>query len=354
MKTLRRLLTSLLCFVLVVANGWLLNLEVMSMPTDHASPAANTQKPPANTQKPPDAPDNTISVTINDQEVVFADQLPVIIDGRTLVPVRGVFEALGFKVSWDDDTRTAVLTKYDYEVCISVGSNTFNTNGIDYTLDVPAQIINGRTMVPLRLPLESVGYKLDWLSTTHTITISPVAPSAPEQTSPPTTSESPRPNTVPQPPNTVPPPPNTVSPPPITVPQPPNTVPLPTYEFANINAILNGSPLKTYDSSFIRINNVTLVSLIMLAENLDVNIELIVETKTLVITRGGASSKTTVRIAIDDTAPTINGEVMSIYQPAIVTQEGRTYIPLHFIIEAFGGVVVWDENTQTETITLVT
>jgi hypothetical protein len=112
-----------------------------------------------------------ITVTINGQKVVFNDQEPVIVDGRTLVPVRGVFETLGFNVEWDNSTRTAILTKDGYIVNISIGSNNFTTNGTSHTLDVPAQIINGSTMLPIRAVLESVGYALNWDSATNTVVI---------------------------------------------------------------------------------------------------------------------------------------------------------------------------------------
>ena len=112
-----------------------------------------------------------INVTINEEHVIFADQEPVIIDGRTLVPVRGVFEHLGFVVSWDGDTQTAILVSNDYEVRITIDSYVFTSNGEEFMLDVPAQIINSRTMVPIRLPLESVGIEVDWDDATMTVIV---------------------------------------------------------------------------------------------------------------------------------------------------------------------------------------
>ena len=117
---------------------------------------------------------NEIIVTIDDQRVIFEGQSPVIVEGRTLVPVRGVFEMLGFDVEWEPTTRTAILTNESYEVRIQIGQAVFYTNGVAYQLDVPAQIIGGSTMVPLRLPLESVGYYLDWVGSTRTVLISSV------------------------------------------------------------------------------------------------------------------------------------------------------------------------------------
>jgi hypothetical protein len=114
---------------------------------------------------------NEISVTIEGERVDFADQHPAIVDGRTLVPVRGVFEHLGFAVEWNGDARTAILSYTDFEVIITLDSNVFTTNGISHNLEVPAQIINGRTMLPIRAVLESVGYNVSWNGTTRMVTI---------------------------------------------------------------------------------------------------------------------------------------------------------------------------------------
>ena len=153
MKLTRRLFTVAMCLTLVMAGGV----------TVFASDA--------------------ISVTIDGQAVAFADQTPVLVDGRTLVPVRGVFEQLGFEVDWNDAARQAILTSDDYTIVITIGSATFTTNGESHTLDVPAQLIGGRTMVPLRFPLESVGYYLDWDGGTRTVIVSstPIAASPPTQ-----------------------------------------------------------------------------------------------------------------------------------------------------------------------------
>ena len=114
---------------------------------------------------------NEIRVIIEGQEVIFPGQSPVIVDGRTLVPVRGVFEALGFEVDWDGETRQAILTSNNYIVVVTIENAAFTTNGVNHTLDVPAQIIGGSTMLPLRAVLESVGYELEWNEAARTITI---------------------------------------------------------------------------------------------------------------------------------------------------------------------------------------
>ena len=115
---------------------------------------------------------NDIRVTVNGEPVVFTGQTPVIVDGRTLVPVRGVFEHLGFEVDWNGEARQVTLTSDSHTVVLTIGSATFTTNNVNHTLDVPAQIIGGSAMLPIRAVLESVGYYLDWSAETQTVLIS--------------------------------------------------------------------------------------------------------------------------------------------------------------------------------------
>jgi len=112
-----------------------------------------------------------IRVTIDGRPVNFPDQPPVIIDGRTLVPIRGVFEDLGFGVWWEEDTQTATISEMYRHVTITIGSRTFITNDVIYMLDVPAQIINDRTMLPIRAVVESVGYSVEWDAANNTVVI---------------------------------------------------------------------------------------------------------------------------------------------------------------------------------------
>ena len=117
------------------------------------------------------ASNDVITVTIDGQAVAFPDQQPIMVNSRVLVPVGGVFEALGFTPSWNGTTRTATLTRDDYTVVLTVGSANFTINGVSHELDVPAQLISGRTMVPLGPILRGVGYELDWVGSTRTVVI---------------------------------------------------------------------------------------------------------------------------------------------------------------------------------------
>ena len=112
----------------------------------------------------------TITVMLDGQRIEFTDQQPVIIDGRTLVPVRGVFEQLGFEVSWNPETQQATLVG-ESTIVITVGNNMFMIDGSPGFFDVPAQTIGGRIMLPLRPALEGVGFILDWDAPSSTVII---------------------------------------------------------------------------------------------------------------------------------------------------------------------------------------
>ena len=114
----------------------------------------------------------TILVQIDGEKIAFGDQRPAMVDGRTLVPVRGVLEHVGFDVDWNPVSGQVTLTSDDYEVILTIDSANFITNGITHTLDVPAQIMEGRTMLPIRAVMESVGYYVGWDDGNRTVLIS--------------------------------------------------------------------------------------------------------------------------------------------------------------------------------------
>lgn len=97
----------------------------------------------------------------------------VIVDGRTMVPVRGVFEYMGYTVDWDDSTKTATLTNTKKETTITVTKDeeVFYVNGEAFTPEVPQQIVDGRFMLPLRAVGEAVNAKVGWIEEKKTATI---------------------------------------------------------------------------------------------------------------------------------------------------------------------------------------
>ena len=112
-------------------------------------------------------PNPGIKVLVNGVPVQF-DQPPVLENGRTLVPLRAIFEALGANVGWDDATQTVTATKNGIQISLQIGSTQMYVNGNVKTLDVPAKLINSRTLVPVRAVSEAFGCKVDWINDTQT------------------------------------------------------------------------------------------------------------------------------------------------------------------------------------------
>lgn len=112
----------------------------------------------------------SVRVFYNGNRLSF-DQPPIIQNNRTLVPLRTIFETMGAEVFWDEETQTVTSQKGDVTITLSIGSNVLVRNGVETVLDVPAQLYNGRTMVPLRVIAESFGCTVDWENDTQTVLI---------------------------------------------------------------------------------------------------------------------------------------------------------------------------------------
>ncbi|MCQ4863299.1 stalk domain-containing protein [Pseudoflavonifractor phocaeensis] len=79
-------------------------------------------------------------------------------EGRTLIPIRSFIEAVGGIVEWDGSTnQVTVILNPSNKVVFTVGNNVAIVNGVSQTMDVKAQVVNGKTMIPLRFACESVG-----------------------------------------------------------------------------------------------------------------------------------------------------------------------------------------------------
>jgi len=122
------------------------------------------------TPAPAPAPAQDIKVIVNGVTLTF-DQPPVIENGRTLVPLRAIFEALGATVDWNQSTQTVTAVKDDITISLTIGSSILTRNGQNITLDVPAQLVGGRTLVPARAVAESFGAEVGWDQPTRTVTI---------------------------------------------------------------------------------------------------------------------------------------------------------------------------------------
>lgn len=115
-------------------------------------------------------PQKDISVYVNDKKLSF-DQPPILQDGRTLVPLRAIFEALGALVEWEPSTQTITAEKDDVVITLRIGSNEMDRNSDKITLDVPPMIINDRTLVPVRAISEAFNCTVAWDEDTRTVNV---------------------------------------------------------------------------------------------------------------------------------------------------------------------------------------
>lgn len=106
-----------------------------------------------------------------DSTLLETDTPAQLVNGRTLVPLRAIFDALGAEVTWDASTWTAYGVKDDTHVSIQINNPVAYVNKQAISLDVPAQMINNRTMVPARFISESLGAKVYWDPSTSTVRI---------------------------------------------------------------------------------------------------------------------------------------------------------------------------------------
>ena len=113
---------------------------------------------------------NNIKV-IYDNKILAFDKPPVIENDRTLVSMRFLFEQMGADVEWIESTGTAVVTQGSDTISFSIDNINAEVNGAIKPMDVPARLIGGKTMIPLRFLSEELGYTVDWDSDTGTATI---------------------------------------------------------------------------------------------------------------------------------------------------------------------------------------
>jgi len=108
-----------------------------------------------------------IKVYVNDSLISF-DVQPFFYKGRTMVPVRGVFEAIGASVEWDNYTKTVEISK-DIIIKVQLDNPVAVVDEKRITMDVPAVGLNGRIFVPVRFISEALGADVDWDNNTKTV-----------------------------------------------------------------------------------------------------------------------------------------------------------------------------------------
>jgi hypothetical protein len=141
-------------------DGTVKELDTSAL-TDNSNVVTNTVPVPQ---------DSSIKITIDGKKLV-TDIAPISVGGRTLVPIRVIFEAMHLKVEWNDVKKTAYGSADGIEIIIPLDSKEPTVNGKVIPIDVPAKSINGGIMIPVRFIAESFGAKVEWDSTTQTVVI---------------------------------------------------------------------------------------------------------------------------------------------------------------------------------------
>lgn len=115
--------------------------------------------------------ESEVKVVVDGNPVVFEDQEPVLENGRTLVPLRATFNALGAEVDWMAETSTVFANKRLKSISLKIDDTKMFVDGKEKELEVPAKLINGRTMIPLRAVAEALDTKVGWNAETLTVNI---------------------------------------------------------------------------------------------------------------------------------------------------------------------------------------
>ncbi len=128
------------------------------------------------------AADGVPTVIVDSRIVTFLDQDPVIIEDRTLIPARGVFEAMGASVEWWNEERMVVVRSEDNKTRVDLTiddpimkvhtfTNLTSADTEEVELEVAPQIMNDRTMIPLRAVGEALGAEVSWDQENYVATI---------------------------------------------------------------------------------------------------------------------------------------------------------------------------------------
>ncbi len=152
-------------------NGFPITLNLMSAINSALADNANAEQEPIVIAMQIGSPEMTVNGDIIEIDP-GRGTVPVLVSDRTLLPVRAVIEALGGTVEWNDADATATLAYGEDVIQLTIGSTTAYLNGAAQTLDVAPVLIDDRTMLPIRFIAESFGFNVGWYEDTQTVSIS--------------------------------------------------------------------------------------------------------------------------------------------------------------------------------------
>lgn len=115
--------------------------------------------------------EKSLSQVFYNGELIDFDVAPIMENDRTLIPLRGLFEKMGAVVEWDGQNQTAIVTKDDMVLSVKIDHYGAKVNDSCKYMDVPARLVESRTMIPLRFLSEELGYTVIWNDHNNTINI---------------------------------------------------------------------------------------------------------------------------------------------------------------------------------------
>lgn len=112
-----------------------------------------------------------VKIEIDGKEMVPKDMPAVIIDGRTMLPMRQIAQELGCEVSWNEAAKQIYVMRGSDIIVFTVDSKAGYENGKEFTMDVPATIVNDRTMLPVRALADALHLNIKWDDPNRTVII---------------------------------------------------------------------------------------------------------------------------------------------------------------------------------------
>jgi len=110
------------------------------------------------------------AIVLNHELVTLTDE-PIIKNGSVLIPFRGLMEKIGATVSWDQKSKKVTAQAPGKKVELTINSSTALINGVKYNLNTPAQLVDGRTYIPVRFVSEALGAEVRWEHPVRLVTI---------------------------------------------------------------------------------------------------------------------------------------------------------------------------------------
>jgi hypothetical protein len=149
------------------------SLAIIALSLHFAQGTSQDPTKPSPTTPPAKSPkqDKSMKVIVDDKEVNFGANGVRTFGGRTFVPFRALFEALGSEVEYDLVHKKVTATKGNNQIELTVGELIARKNGAEITMEAAPQLVKGTTYVPLRFVAESLDAEVDFDGAAGVITI---------------------------------------------------------------------------------------------------------------------------------------------------------------------------------------